>query len=201
MPGRGLAGARSLALAVPLLLSACAMRITPPAVLRDPVTVYIADYGEHGSLLLPGEDGGVVEFAFGQWDWFALNRHEWYRAVLILLAPSPGALGTRPLPDPRADVGLATRIGAEALIPLSVEREDADALRRELRRRYDEARRAAPHGGREVFNAQQQMSFVRYGTFHPLICDCNSTVAEWLTALGCRVGGNRLLAEFDVVDP
>src|SRR5689334_13559900 len=51
----------------------CGGTITPPRAVRDPVPVYVADYGRHATLLLPVEDGGLEEFAFGDWRWLAMK--------------------------------------------------------------------------------------------------------------------------------
>src|SRR2546423_386491 len=61
-----------------LFLSGCGGTITPPAQVRQPVNVYVTDYGRHSTLLLPTENGGLVEFAFGEWGWLAGYQRHWY---------------------------------------------------------------------------------------------------------------------------
>ena len=46
----------------------------PQQSLKEPVTVYVADYGVHSSLLLPTGDGRFVEYAFGDWGYAAQNH-------------------------------------------------------------------------------------------------------------------------------
>ena len=47
----------------PLLLAqtcGCTMVVRPPADVREPATVYIADYHQHASLLLPRDEGTLT---------------------------------------------------------------------------------------------------------------------------------------------
>ena len=85
-----------------LALSGCGMTITPPAAgtVADPVQVFIADHGIHTSLVLPREDGTVVEFAYSRFTWAALDQDQWYRSLGALLVPGDGAIGTRDFPGP-----------------------------------------------------------------------------------------------------
>ena len=88
-----------------LLLSAliapgCGMTITPPADVRDPVSVFIADHGIHTSLLLPRDDGRIAQYAYSQWNWAALDQDQWYRSPFALLIPNVGTLGRRDFPGP-----------------------------------------------------------------------------------------------------
>src|SRR4051794_37158104 len=52
-------------------VTGCGGPVRPPANVRDPVPIYVTDYGRHSTLLLPTDDGRLEEFAFGDWDWLA----------------------------------------------------------------------------------------------------------------------------------
>jgi hypothetical protein len=84
--------------------------------------------------------------------------------------------------------------GAEKVVPVRVERSRAEALSSELSARY--ARRRASEivqpGGRR---------FVRDDTPYSLTHNSTQMLAEWLTALGCRVTGSSYTAEFSVSSP
>src|SRR5580765_4107433 len=82
------------------LHSGCTSRITPPCEPIDPRPVFLIDYGYHASIVLPREDDGLVEFAFGEYEWFAQNHCNGWRAVELVLWPHAGTLGTRELPGP-----------------------------------------------------------------------------------------------------
>ena len=105
-------------LAVLVCMTACVTSIRPPAEPKDPVSVALIDYGYHASLALPTADGGCVEYAYGEWEWFALNNDAWYRVFPALCWPTRGALGRRALrfpPDVASEETLVFQVGrAEA---------------------------------------------------------------------------------------
>lgn len=180
-------------LIVASLLTGCTARITPPADLSEPTTVFIADYGQHASLILPRPSGDLAEYAYGEWGWFALNRTGWYWAAPAIALPTPGTLGTRELRGPATAAGVRSQVGLEHLHDLQVERAAIDALLAELDGAF------ARNQYREVFNKELGLRFVPYEQPYCLFCQCNSLVARWLRQLGCRVEGPALMAEFEVV--
>jgi len=54
-----------------MLAGGCTSTVIPPKRVTDPAAVFLTDYGRHSSLLLPDREGRLVEYAFGDWDWFA----------------------------------------------------------------------------------------------------------------------------------
>lgn len=170
----------------------CAMRITPPAELEQAAVVFIVDYGYHASLLLPREDGQIREFAYGQWDWFALKRDRWYNAVVLALLPGQGTLGRRTLAGPAVRETVARQCPAERLIELRVEREQVLALLERLEREYESGLDT------EIFNPFYDMWFVHHPRLYVWYHNCNTVLADWLEELGCRVEGTRLFARFEL---
>src|SRR6266487_4116061 len=61
-----------------VLVGGCATRVVPPANPVNPVAVYITDYGRHSSILLPMGDGHLMEYSYGDWEFYALNKYKWY---------------------------------------------------------------------------------------------------------------------------
>jgi hypothetical protein len=180
-----------LAIAVVSVLAGCATTVTPPAGVRDPVKVYLADYGRHSSLILPRPDEVLVEFEFGEWRWFALDQTGFWDAWRALCWPSAGTLGRREL---TAETAAALRAGAlgQELFELAVERERADALLRQLDLRW--TRNAAT----AVYHARYDLHFVRDNQSYHLLHNCNPAVAGWLRELGCAVRGPALLSNWRV---
>jgi len=180
-----------MAASLPLLLCAaagCTLRIAPPAPPSDPVTIQVCDYGAHLSLLLPtAASGGGVEYAYGWWEWFALNRDRWYHAMPLLVFPCRGTLGRREIP---ADGSVYVPGGMK----LSVERAAADALRMRLDTEYTTGARD------EVYNTLNGMFFVPHARLYWLGYNCNSAVADWLEAMGCKVSGCRTSGEIEAAD-
>ena len=78
----------------------CATTIVPPPHPVEPVPVFITDYGRHSSLLLPHPGGGFTEYAFGDWNWFALKRTTSGDALQALFFSPASTLGRRQLSTP-----------------------------------------------------------------------------------------------------
>jgi hypothetical protein len=88
-----------LLLALSSFAGGCSQTIRPPRHLADPVTVYVADYGYHSSLLLPGDtEGEYVEYAFGDWSYMALGRYGVCGVLSAVFVSPQAALGRRTLP-------------------------------------------------------------------------------------------------------
>jgi hypothetical protein len=180
-----------------LLLSAggCTMRVIPPALLYDPVTVVLADYGYHSSVVLPREDGQSAEFAFGQWDWFARGEETSGNAVWLVLVPTTGALGTRVIPAETSLAGLTGLLPVRELQEIRVERSAAYALREHLQAQYD-ARIAT-----EMEHPHARMRFVQTAEPFSIFRTCNHETADWLIRLGCRVDGLARSSQIEVLPP
>ncbi len=178
-----------------LSIAGCVTVIRPPADPEDPVPVLVIDYGYHSSLLLPSPDGGSVEYAYGDWDWFALNRDEWYHTCPTLCCPNPGALGRRRLAVP------PTRSAAGGVLPchemheLRVARPKVDLLLKRLDEsflRYIETR---------VDNPLMHLEFVHHEVDYCFLVNCNHLVARWLRELDCGLGGSACFSRFRVEPP
>jgi hypothetical protein len=172
-------------------LAGCATTVAPPARVQDPVTVYLADYGRHSSLVLPRSEEVLVEFEFGEWKWFALNQTGFWAAWRALCWPSEGTLGKREL-TPSAAADLRSRAPDIKVYALAVDRERAGALLEQLEQRW--TRNAAT----AVFNPLYELHFVRDDRHYHLIHNCNPAVAGWLRELGCTVRGPALLSNWRV---
>lgn len=182
--------------AAPLLFAAagCAYRVTPPADVRHPTTVYVADLGYHASLLLPAGDGGYAEFAYGQWRWFALNEDTWLDGIGAMLIPQRGALARRILVAPKNERELSSAIGSEAVLSIVVEARNAAELLSRLTQRWEQAAQTAH------YNPVIGMTVVHDPSRYSALHNCNSVVTDWLRELGCRVRGGALWADFRLAD-
>src|SRR5512140_2380377 len=111
-----------------LFLTGCAETIHPPVNPTDPVTVYVADYGRHSSIVLPETKGGYVEWAFGDWQWFALGRTKVDVALAAIVSSPQSTLGRREIPPQPDDEAMKRTLEADRLIPIEVSSQRADAL-------------------------------------------------------------------------
>lgn len=183
---------RRLSLLLGLACTAgCATTIRPPADPKDPVVVVLVDYGKHSSLILPEPGGGSVEYAFGEWDYFALNEDDLCTGMAALCCYNQGTLGRRTLAVPP----LQASPGGEELHGLTVARAAADALRLKLGRRYD----ARPES--KVFNPLNGLTFVKDDESYICWNNCNHVVLRWLEELGCKVRGWGCFADFRIEPP
>ena len=166
----------------------CVTTIRPPERPADPVRVALIDYGYPASLALPGPDGTSVEYAYGEWEWFALNNDAWYRVFPALCWPTQGALGRRALAFP-------PEVAAEEILIFTVGRAEAAALLDRLNRRYA-ARTEAP-----VYNPVVGLTFVPDDASYCCFANCNTTLADWLRELGCEVSRPTCAASFRLREP
>jgi hypothetical protein len=87
-----ISGTGILAAGLLVVSSGCTTSIVPPKSAPDPIEVSVVEYGRHASLVLP-EGTGAVEYAYGEWKWFALEQKQIWRVFRVLLCPADGTLG------------------------------------------------------------------------------------------------------------
>lgn len=187
------------AIALVVVSAGCGvMRLTPPSPAGASTDVVITDYGLHAGLVLPrtptqDEPAPMGEYAFGEWEWFALGRDGWHRVPAALFVSSDGALKRRPIDaiDP-ASAHLSTHAGVERTITLRVERGAALALSARLDARIDASPELVSHHDTTFARVEEQYDWTN---------NCNHVLARWLEELGVMVSGSRAHARFVVVAP
>lgn len=182
-------GATSALIATLLAGSGCAVTVRPPADVQEPTVVYLVDYGRHSGLILPRDDGALVEYAYGEWQWYALGRQQPLDVLRALLVPTRGALGRR-AHQPDADGDWLDELTFETSHVFVVERAEAVALRDELDAQWE--RRAET----VVENPQSNLALVQSDESYWLCNNCNPVMARWLRALGCEVAGFALWSQW-----
>jgi hypothetical protein len=191
----------ALAFPLPLLgaiawLLGCATVVVPPAHPADPVTVFILDHGHTSSLVLPC-DGGLVRYAYGDWNYYALGNHGLWDGVKALCWPTRGTLGRKEFPGPAREevVRAGVLVGIEHLYAIRVAGEDARRLRALLEGSYRE------NIGTELENHSADLRFVHHPDSYTVFHDSNCMVALWLRELGCRTCGPAIVSRWDVREP
>jgi hypothetical protein len=187
-------GMRFLCPFAALACAGCTTTIIPPREPPDPVTIYLADYGRHATILLP-RDEGLAEYGYGHWRWFALGDAWLAKGPIILLIPGQSTLARRELPPFESQEHLQAHLRALSLTPLDVSAGDAALLLSRLDTRFD-ARRAGM-----IHNPRHGLDFVPEPSAYWLGHNCNTEVARWLTSLGCEIRGPALTSDFRVVPP
>src|SRR5688500_4173992 len=84
-------------LCVPGAAGCVTTNIIPPPPGGDDVPVFVTDYGRHSSLILPAPQGHYNEYAFGDFNWFALSRTRGSDAARAMLWSAGSTLGRRQL--------------------------------------------------------------------------------------------------------
>ena len=186
----------TLLLALALSCGGCAAVIVPPPRTSGTrhVPVMVADYGYHSTVILPKSDGGLVEYAYGDWNYFGHNNKSVTTALNALLASDQATLGRRVLDRLPDQPGLEQATGATSVIRFDAPRDKVAELERQLEHRFstnlDSIMYSPVHG----------LYFVKddepYGVAH----NCNHFTAEWLERLGCKVEGWVLTSKFKLKD-
>ena len=177
-----------------LLAGGCGATVYPTSHPRQPVRVYVADYGIHSSLLLPTGEHRYVEYAFGDWNFAALN-HTWPQDVVgALLISFQSALGRRYIDVAPGEIEPhPVHPSPHHLQLLYAPRERVEVVVREMDKRYR-------RDGTEVrYNPDNLMEYVKDSEHYSAINNCNQLTARCLREMGCEVRGLALLSIFHVV--
>jgi hypothetical protein len=164
----------------------CATVLVPPDrdSLKDPVDVYLLDLGRTPSLVLPGAPGGgMTRYAYGNWNWYALQHHGVLDAMAAIFLPTRGALGRQELPAAATAADLRRLAPAENHYVLTVEREAVLRLRADMDRIFERNRETL------VVNTTDKLDFVHHPRAYCALSNSNHAVARWLRELGVRTRG------------
>ena len=176
-----------------LLMGGCAATVYPQAKPLRPTAVYVADYGIHSSVLLPTDTGRYVEYAFGDWNFAALN-HCWPQdAVGALLISFQSTLGRRFVDlQPGQSEPHPVHPTPYRLQVVYASQDRVERVVHELDDRYQ-------RGGKPVHNPDNDTDYVKDDTEHYWIANnCNHLTARCLREMGCDVRGLTVLSKFDV---
>jgi hypothetical protein len=148
------------------------------------------DLGRHTRLAFELPDGELVEYAYGEWRWYAKMQDQWWRAPTVMLWPTQGTLGRWEWPAPGAAPRLLNAYDGLVVLELPAEADKVDALIARLDRDFND--RSA-----ELFrNATYRLDFVPYHRPYWLFNNSNHAVKEWLQELGYEVTGSGIFAEW-----
>jgi hypothetical protein len=176
-----------------LLAGGCGATVYPQPQPIHPVAVYIADYGIHSSLLLPTRDGRYVEYAFGDWNYAALN-HCWPNDALgALLISFQSALGRRYIDLPPGQTQPhPVHPSPHKLQAVYASQSDVVRVLQELEARYRRDMKVV------LYNPDNLMDYVKDDQHYSVINNCNHLTAHCLREMGCEVRGLTVLSGFDV---
>jgi hypothetical protein len=185
---------RLVAVCLPFLcvIGGCATTIIPPQAPAEPVEVFILDHGRTTSLVVP-TDGGMLRFAYGDWDYYALGRKDLYHGIAALLWPTRSALGRSAFSGAQAENAIRENSPAiRSLHALRVERARVSAFERSMAALYEAGRE------HEVENKTARLKFVPHPRPYTYLWNSNHAVASWLRELGCETRGASFHASWHV---
>jgi hypothetical protein len=183
------------AISLLLCLVGCSATIVPPAHVIDPVPVFVTDYGRHSSLVLPDGDGHLVEYAWGDWDWFALEKTGVLDGIVAAFCSHGSALGTRRIDASPQSTDLAHVLKCEHLLRFDADRARVTDVLDALRARYQR------HIDTQVYNRDVGLWLAHDDEHYAGWHNCNHVTAEWLRELGCCVEGTPFTSKFKLAPP
>jgi hypothetical protein len=119
-------------LAALILLSGCTNTIRLAERPAETRSVYLVDLGRHTRLAFELPGGDLVEYAYGEWRWYAKMQDQWWRAPAVMLWPTQGTLGRWKWPAPGAGPRLLNAYEDVIVLELAAEARLVDALVAEL---------------------------------------------------------------------
>lgn len=176
-----------------LAVGGCGAAVYPQTNPIHPTAVYVADYGIHSSLLLPNGDGRYVEYAFGDWNFAALN-HCWPNDALgALLISFQSTLGRRFITLAPAEAEPHPMHPSPHRIQVVYASQD-QVMRvvRDLDARYRHDKSVVMH------NPDNDMDYVKDSEHYWVANNCNHLTARCLREMGCDVRGFVMLSQFSV---
>ena len=165
--------------------------IIPPIAPAAPVTVYVIDYGYHSRLVLPDGKGKLMQYAYGDWRYFALNRQNLGNGIVALLYPTQGTIGRRQFNSLAEFQGQLER-DRNIILGFEADAAKVDQLLKLLDRRF---RQNLPM---RVKNPRNHLTFVPDDRDYIMFHNSNHELVTWLKNLDCRVRGFVALPNFQV---
>jgi hypothetical protein len=177
-----------------LLCAGCATTVIPPPRPVDPVTVYLTDYGRHSSLLIPTAPGRYTEYAFGDWEFFALGNTRWWIAVRATLQSPQATLGRRHvmLSPEEDDRTVRRRLGCKRLMKFDASRQAVEVLAFNLDRPFRMAATLPVPSNYSML--EHVIDDEHYWGCH----NCNHVTADWLRRLDCEIHGAAFFSSFEI---
>jgi hypothetical protein len=181
---------------MPVLFAGCAPTVViPPKYPVDPVTVYLTDYGRHSSILIPTSEDRYTEYAFGDWEFFALGHTRWWVGMRAAVHSPQATLGRREVELPEDDRALRKLLRCARLMRFEASRARVEVLAINLDRSFRLSSTRPTHS--KYSDLEHVYDTGDYWGFH----NCNHVTAEWLKQLGCEIRGSALLSNFEVEEP
>ncbi|MEA5576086.1 DUF2459 domain-containing protein [Anabaena sp. UHCC 0451] len=165
--------------------------IIPPKKPAGAVFVYVLNLGLHSELVLPHSQGGLILYAYGDWNYFALNQQKLSDGLAALLIPTQGTIGKRKFRNIDHLQQIAVEKNAN-LLSLRVAESQAIELAKSLEERF------MRNISTRIENTQTGLTLVQDDQDYTILSNSNHELVAWLEELGCQVKGFVMLSNFRV---
>ncbi|QMS92321.1 DUF2459 domain-containing protein [Nostoc edaphicum CCNP1411] len=165
--------------------------IVPPADPVEAVTIYITDYIWHSRLILPTGNGELIQYAYGAWNYFALNQQDLGNGAAALLLPTQGTLGRRKFSN-IVELQQIIQQGNYTLLSLEVAQAKVTQLLKLLDERFNR------NISTSIENGQTGLILVQDDQKYTLLHNSNHEVVSWLEYLNCQIHGFVIWANFQI---
>jgi hypothetical protein len=165
--------------------------IVPPLNAAEPITIYVVDYGWHSRIVLPTGNDELIQYAYGDWNYFALNQQDWRNGLTALFIPSQGTLGRRKFSN-LAEFKKIIPQTDDSLLSLEVAQVKVTRLLKLLDERFHRQIETS------IENPTTGLILVKDDQDYTLLHNSNHEVVTWLKDLHCQVHGFIMWSNFRV---
>ena len=165
--------------------------IIPPIKPIEPITVYVTVHGLHSRLILPNSKNQLIEYAYGDWEYFALNEQQLTNGLAALLLPTQGTIGRREYSNIN-QLHQVVKQNNDNLFSFEVAQAKVVELGKLLNDRFERTRNT------QIKNAISGLTLVKYEQDYTVLHNSNHELVSWLENLGCQVKGFVMWANFSV---
>lgn len=147
-------------------------------------TLYLLQYSTWGHHSLAYyRKSHLIEYTYGDWELFALNKRNTYTSIKNMLLPTMGALGRKSVPWEPGQPICPLFVDCVDVVPFPAPADLAQSLFEELETAY------LREQSEELLNEDEGVHFVPYYEPYSVAYNCNHALAKWLEQLGGKISG------------
>ncbi|RCJ15156.1 hypothetical protein A6S26_07405 [Nostoc sp. ATCC 43529] len=165
--------------------------IIPPTNPQEAIAVYVLDFYWHSELVLPNSNGELIVYAYGDWNYFALNKQDFNNGLAALFIPTKGTLGRQKFSNIDQLQQMVAKKNAN-LLSFKVSQTKVIQLAQSLDKRF------MKNIDTLMENHQLGLTFVQDEQSYTILHNSNHELVRWLKNLECQVKGLVIWANFRV---
>ncbi|MCP4408999.1 MAG: hypothetical protein GY807_14820 [Gammaproteobacteria bacterium] len=169
---------------ISILICSCSTTVVLPENDSPTTKMYLLKYttwGHHSLAFY--QEGKLIEYTFGDWELFALNKRDGWTAWKNMTFLTQGALGKKVVSWSPGQPICENFRDCDVAVAFQAPEEKVTELFIKLQRIY------AENSDSEIFNQEEGIYFVKYDKSYWSFHNCNHEIADWLEQLGGEVSG------------